>query len=150
MPGAALLGVSNAILFYFFGNWFFTSAFLRTARSLTGAEDSSVPILWAFFTAVLVGMVASSRQRRAFRPVRPSADQLARHFLGGGLMGFGAALVPGGNDSLVLGGIPGLSPHAIPAYAAIIGGIFLALAVMRSIGGRIPPIDCSGDICASD
>lgn len=148
--GAALLGVSNAVLFYFFGNWFFTSAFLRTARSLTGAEDSSIPILWAFFAAVLVGMAVSSRQRRAFRAVRPSVEQLARHFLGGCLMGFGAALVPGGNDSLILGGIPGLSPHAIPAYAAIIGGIFMALFAMRSAGGRIPAIDCSGDICASD
>ncbi len=38
-------------------------------------------------------------------------------------MGLGTSLVPGGNDVLLLNAIPGLSPHALPAYLAILVGI---------------------------
>jgi short-chain fatty acids transporter len=39
-----------------------------------------------------------------------------RPVVGGIFMGLGAALIPGGNDVLVLHGIPSLSPQAIPSY----------------------------------
>ena len=44
-------------------------------------------------------------------------------------MGLGAALVPGGNDMILLNGIPGLSTHALPAYLAMLAGIGLTLAL---------------------
>ncbi len=62
-------------------------------------------------------------------------------------MGFGAALVPGGNDVLILHAIPILSPHALPAYLAMLAGICVTLVAMRRIGMELERIDCSGDIC---
>src|SRR5690349_14914892 len=47
----------------------------------------------------------------------------ARHFSGGALMGAGAALIPGGNDSLVLIGLPLLQPAAGAAYVAMVSAI---------------------------
>ena len=32
-------------------------------------------------------------------------------------------MVPGGNDALLFHGIPTLSPHAVPAYLAMVLGI---------------------------
>jgi hypothetical protein len=65
------------------------------------------------------------------------------------MMGLGAALIPGGNDGLILFGIPALSPHALPAIGGILAGILAALLAMRASGRAIPPILCSGDICRS-
>jgi hypothetical protein len=39
------------------------------------------------------------------------------------------ALTPGGNDALVLYGIPSLSPHALPAFLTMTLGIALGLWV---------------------
>ena len=39
--------------------------------------------------------------------------------------------LPGGNDVLLLNAIPGLSPHAVPAYLAMLAGIAIALMVMK-------------------
>lgn len=62
-------------------------------------------------------------------------------------MGIGAAMIPGGNDILVLNGIASLSPHAVPAYAAILIGIALVFVMIKSVGASVPPTRCSVDIC---
>jgi uncharacterized protein len=66
------------------------------------------------------------------------------------LMGLGTALLPGGNDALVLYGIPSLSPHAIPAYLALILGIFVALMTMRAIFGVEMRVACREDLYIAD
>ena len=69
--------------------------------------------------------------------------------MGGLLMGAGAALVPGGNDVLLLNAIPGMSPHAIPAYAAMLAGVVGALYFVRWRGNEWERIDCSDDLCTA-
>ena len=64
-------------------------------------------------------------------------------------MGLGAAMVPGGNDVLILHSIPGLSPHAVPAYGAMIAGIAAVLITMRFVRGETMTVDCRGDICVA-
>jgi len=61
-----------------------------------------------------------------------------------------SAVIPGGNDALVLYGIPSLSPHAIPSYLAMILGIALALMAMRFGLGIETRIECRGDVCITD
>ena len=92
-------------------------------------------------------MVFSSWQRGSFRlDWRPSLSWV-QNLVGGLLMGLGAAMVPGGNDVLVLHSIPGLSPHALPAYVAMIAGIAGVMGIMRVVQGEYMKVDCSGDIC---
>jgi len=52
-------------------------------------------------------------------------------------MGLGAALISGGNDVLLLNAIPRLTPHALPAYLAMLGRIAMALMVVKWRGGRM-------------
>ena len=73
-----------------------------------------------------------------------------RNLLGGILMGLGATLIPGGNDALILHGIPGGSPHALPAYAALLIGTAIGLLIIRALVGKVVTIDCTGDICRTD
>ena len=145
---ALLMGVSNAVLYALHGNWAYTSTLARGIRQAAGSGGAQPNgVAWLLFLSVIAGIVFSAWQRRSFRlQWRPTADW-GRHLIGGALMGFGAALVPGGNDALLLHGIPWLSPHAIPAYLAILLGIALSLAVMRLGGAGLETIKCSGDVC---
>lgn len=145
---ALVMGASNAVLYVAYGNWTYTSVLGRGVGQALGAGGPVTTISWALAGAPLVGMFLSAWLAKRFRlDWRPSRRWMFS-LIGGLLMGLGAAMVPGGNDVLLLNGIPSLSPHALPAYLAMIGGIFLTLTIIRFAGGKIDIVDCSGDICA--
>jgi hypothetical protein len=99
------------------------------------------------FSAAPAGTVVSAVLRGSVRLRRPTPRAALRHLSAGAMMGAGAILIPGGNDGLILFGLPALSPHALPAWLAIVAGIFVTLAVMRLAGGTVPRVHCRGDVC---
>ena len=145
---AALLGIGNGALYALHGSWAYTSTLGGWAESLVTGGPAPDRLHWALAGALVLGAVASAWQRGSFQPDwRPSTAWLASAG-GGTLMGFGTALAPGGNDALIQHHIPGLSPHALPAYGAMLLGIAMALAIMRwATGGMRVVVDCRGDTC---
>ena len=144
---AAVIGVSNALLYAFHGSWAYTGTISQEIRHVATGDAGSSVIQWGLFAALLFGMGWSSWRRHSFRLVwRPSLSW-AMSFPAGLLMGLGAALVPGGNDVLILHSIPALSPHALSAYLGMLAGIALPLVLMRVTRGAIMGVDCSGDVC---
>ncbi len=144
---ALLLGVSNAVLYALHGKWAYTATLSRGVQQAMGADVRPAPIAWLLFLFLVAGVVFSAWQRRSFRlRWRPRLGWIS-YLVGGAFMGFGAALVPGGNDVLILHGIPTLSPHALPAYLAMLIGIAITLGLMRLVGASLETIDCSGDLC---
>lgn len=142
-----VIGLGNGVLYALHGPWAYTSVVgdLGGYAMADGSWPNTIGIV--LFLALFAGMVASSVQRRGIAwEVRPRLNWL-RNAFGGYLMGVGAATIPGGNDVLILHAIPGLSPHALPAYLAMIGGIAVALAAMRLSGMRPEQVDCRGDLC---
>jgi hypothetical protein len=98
----------------------------------------------------MAGMFLSTVQRGSFRmDWRPRRIWL-RNLVGGLLMGLGLALTPGGNDALVLYGIPSLSPHALPAFLTMTLGIALGLWVMRACFGIEMRVACRNDLYILD
>ncbi|MDQ0996145.1 putative membrane protein YedE/YeeE [Phyllobacterium ifriqiyense] len=78
------------------------------------------------------GSIANGVVRGRFRLARPKLAAVRDRFAGGMLMGAGSALVPGGNDSLILQGIPSGSPSAFLAYGIVLATIgALLLTVPR-------------------
>lgn len=78
------------------------------------------------------GSIATGVARGRFRLARPTLASAWDRFAGGMLMGAGSALVPGGNDSLILQGIPSGSPLAFLAYGILLATIgILLLTVPR-------------------
>jgi hypothetical protein len=147
---AALMGLSNGVLYLLYGSWSYTGTVQQTIEGLVAMSAWPWPIRWALFAAMLAGMVFSTWQRQSFRlDWRPSLAWV-RNLAGGALMGIGAVLVPGGNDVLVLHAIPSLSPHALPAYAAMLAGIATALITMRYVIGMEVRVECSGDVCTAE
>jgi hypothetical protein len=98
------------------------------------------------FIAVLAGMVFSAWQRGIRRvTLGPRRLWLAR-LAGGTLMGIGAAVAPGGNDALLLYGIPMFSPHALPAFVAMLVAIAVALLLGKLFAGLNFRTECRGDV----
>jgi hypothetical protein len=146
---AAVIGVTNAVIALIAGHWAYTAA-LRDAIGRAMAVGTGPPLFAAgLFVALMAGVVASSVLRRNFRLRFPSGFGWLRHLAGGVFMGIGVVAIPGGNDALLLDAIPSLSPHALPAFAAMLAGITVGLALLRRSGG-VPRIDCGGDICREE
>lgn len=149
---AAIMGVSNGILYALLGTWAYSHTLRLSAVQLAGPvpldrKFVSMALLWWLFLALIVGVLVSAFLNRRFVLAwRPRIGWFA-YFSGGGLMGLGAALVPGGNDVLLLNAIPGFSPHAQPAYLAMLVGVSTALIVLKYCGGEWHVVDCRNDLC---
>lgn len=139
-----VLAAANVGLLLLGRPWSFTATAICAADVAPCAHAGS---LWLVSLVAIAAMVASARARGSFRrrPMRLRA--VLRHLAAGTLMGMGAAMIPGGNDGLILFGLPALSPHAAPAWIGIALGIIAALSAMRLAGLRVPPIRCEADIC---
>lgn len=145
---AALMGLAGGVLYLTQGAWSYTSH-LRTSV-LHGWAGSGAPAAShsALVAALALGMLASARQRGpvAWRWPRGAPSWL-RHVGGGVLMGSGAAMVPGGNDTLLLNALPTLALQAAGAYGAMLGGIATALWLMRRARMSMPPTRCTEAGC---
>ncbi|MBS0387789.1 MAG: YeeE/YedE family protein [Proteobacteria bacterium] len=84
------------------------------------------------FAGALAGAALAGR----FHLQRPTLLRALRCAAGGLVMGFGAALVPGGNDMLLLWAIPGLTIYGVLAYlvmlAVIAAGFMAAMRTRRA------------------
>ena len=148
--GAALIGLSAGTLFAVQGAWLYTSTIQSLATMIFAPAAGPSFDRLLLFVAVLFGVGLSVWQRRAFRLQVPGPVAAGRHFAGGTMMGAGAAMIPGGNDVLVLQTIPLLLPHAMLAFLGVLFGIYLILAAMKLVGQEIKRLDCSGDVCWDD
>jgi hypothetical protein len=147
---ALLMGVAGGLIFLIFGSAGYTTTFQQVIEAHAGTRPMPAYGRWFVVGAVLFGMFASTWQRGSFRiDWRPRWSWL-RNIFGGILMGLGCALLPGGNDALILYGIPGLSPHALPAYAALLLGIFVALLTMRAVFSVEMRVACRNDMYIAD
>jgi uncharacterized membrane protein YedE/YeeE len=146
---ALLIGLSNAVLFTLNGTWLYTKVLVDGGRSLGGGDTTINAVRWALVAALAIGAILSAVQGRRFKLDWRPTPAWVGNLVGGFLMGLGAAMIPGGNGVLILGALPSLAVHAVPAYLGIVGGIFLALAAYRAIGGSVDAVDCNGDVCRS-
>ncbi len=147
---ALLLGSCGGVLYVLHDAWTYTNVLKQEIQSLWHLNQQPGTINLLFFLALLGGMVLSAWQRGSLRLRWRRIQAWPRHLMGGTLMGAGAVLIPGGNDTLVLKSLPGLSPHAMPAFAALLFGICATLLLMRFFTGKRLEVICSHDICRTE
>lgn len=149
---ALVIGVANGFLIPATGGWSYVGTFITNTAVTIGVDipgGSPTAMRWILFATILSGMFMSSWQRRSFRIRFAPTVGWATALLGGVAMGFGSAIAPGGNEYLILQGIPELSPHGAFALVSLLAGIAAAIGAMRVIGRQGAEIDCAGDICRS-
>jgi toxin CptA len=120
------IGIAFVVLSVLAGPWTYTEALGKTAHGHGLPSVAEVLLL----AALLGGAVLGGRAAGATTMIAPR--RAAACLAGGALMGFGASLVPGGNDNLILAGLPWLQPHAWLA----IGAMALAIAA-GLLGSRV-------------
>jgi hypothetical protein len=109
------------------GSWTYTETLAGMARGTT--VDLAPRLL--LFAALLAGALLGGWTAGRIRHVSPNAASVGRRLAGGTLMGAGGALVPGGNDALILVGMPLLWPYAWLAFASMCCAIYLAIRLAR-------------------
>ena len=114
----------NAGALLLLGPWPFTSQLPEVKRDGMG-DLVRLAVTLAFVLGAIAGGVTAKR----FRLLYPDLKGLGRRLAGGTFMGIGAALIPGGNDRLVLVDLPLLHVHAVLAYGAMAAAIILGLAL---------------------
>ncbi len=143
---ALLIGIASAAIFFAVGSPGYTITLQNMVQGLLGVGAMPAATRTIVMLAALTGMLVSTLQRGSFRlDWRPQRAWL-RNIVGGALMGLGAALVPGGNAVLVLYAIPSFSPHAPPAYGALIIGAAAGLMVLKYLLGLDTRVACHNDI----
>lgn len=122
--GIAYLALSLAV-----GKWAYTDVLAELAQGMSPDTLTRVLLFAALLRGALKGGSASGR----LTLVRPSLASMLRCLTGGALMGCGSLLVPGGNDGLLLTGLPLLQPYALVALASMAAAIICGMEVERRI-----------------
>lgn len=115
-----VVGICGGLLYTLAGSWTYMSVLSHRAARLVDADfgaDTGPVLLSA--AVVVVGGVTAAWRNREFDLQRPKLSASLRCLSGGLLMGASAAIIPGGNGTLLLHGLPSLAPHAIAAYSAM-------------------------------
>jgi len=143
---ALLIGIASAVIFVAVGSPGYTITLQNMVQGLIGMGTLPPATRGIVMLAALAGMLASTVQRGSFcLDWRPQRSWL-RNIFGGALMGLGASMVPGGNAVLVLYAIPSFSPHALPAYGALIVGAAAGLLALKHLAGLDTRVVCRNDI----
>ncbi|MEH6550641.1 MAG: YeeE/YedE thiosulfate transporter family protein [Pseudomonadales bacterium] len=80
---------------------------------------------FVLMVALLLGMITAAVRTGSFLLEKPGLRVLGNHLIAGILMGVGAAIASGGNDSQLLLGLPSLSPAGLVTVLAMLLGIFV-------------------------
>lgn len=128
----AVIGVSSGALMTLYAPWPYSTLLVDIAAGGGAMDQAKKAALALIFVA---GAGFAARTAGAFRVRAPGLRAGAEKFAGGALMGAGAYLVPGGNDSLVLGALPNLFAYGLIAYAAM----STAIAAIVLIEARLRP-----------
>jgi len=133
-PHAAttVIGIAFVVLLLLVGGWAYTDVLAELARGMS----ASVGARTLLAGALLAGAVLGGWTAALFRSTPASPAQLLRCLLGGVLMGWGSLLLPGGNDGLVLVGMPLAWPYAWVAFATMCATIAAAQIAAGALKSR--------------
>lgn len=126
------IGITFFLMLLLVGAWAYTDVLAELARGMAGNLVARSLLLGTLFAGAMLGGFTAGR----FRSTRISPIQLLKCFAGGLLMGWGSLLIPGGNDGLILVGIPLLWPYAWLALLTMCVTIGIALLAERSLVGH--------------
>jgi len=141
-PGAAtaVIGITFFFMMLLVGPWAYTDALADAARRMPHDIAARGLLMFALFAGAFIGGLTA--RRFGSTPVTPA--RLARCFASGVLMGWGSLLIPGGNDGLILVGMPLLFPYAWIAMASMALAIAAAMLVSRSVAASRAGTPASG------
>ncbi len=139
---AMVLGIGGGGLFAAVSGWDFAAVLIRAGYNSWGLVPSG-PTMTAVLTtlAMVAGGITAATGNNRFHWRLPRPRPALASLAGGALMGAASPLIPGGNDGLLLSGIPALAPHAWVGFLAMLTTMLAMLVIMPNdrgfkIGGK--------------
>jgi toxin CptA len=134
-PHAAttVIGIAFFFMLLLVGAWAYTDVLAELAHGMSRSLVARSVLLLAMLAGAILGGWTAGR----LESTRISTAQLVKCFSGGLLMGWGSLLIPGGNDGLILVGMPLLWPYAWVAFAAMCISIGAALLAQRALANAV-------------
>jgi toxin CptA len=130
-----VIGISFFVMLLLVGAWSYTDALADLARGMAHDGAARTVLLMGLLSGAVLGGFTAKRLRHT----RVTASRLARCFIGGALMAWGTVLIPGGNDGLILVGIPLLWPYAWLAFLTMCVTIGIAQLVENALAPAPEP-----------
>lgn len=127
-----VVGIFGGILYALAGNWTYMAILSQRAARLV--DPTLLPGGWPALlsaVAVLAGGMTAAVRYGDFSIRRTKVTGLLRSIAGGTVMGASAAIIPGGNGTLLIHGLPSLAPHAIAAYASMCVALCICFLLLR-------------------
>jgi len=125
----AIIGITFLVMLLTVGAWAYTDVLAELAHGMAGNLWTRSLLLLALLVGATVGGWTAGR----FRNRGVEITQMLRCFAGGVLMGWGSLLIPGGNDGLILVGMPLLWPYAWLAIASMCTAIAAGQLLQRAM-----------------
>ena len=134
-PHAAtsVIGITFFFMLVLVGAWAYTDVLAELARGMA----ANLPARMLLLVALLLGATWGGWTAGRFRNTRITAAQVLKCFVGGVLMGWGSLLIPGGNDGLILVGMPLLWPYAWVAFLAMCLSIGAAMLAQKALAPSV-------------
>ena len=138
-PRAATIsiGLSFFVLLIAVGPWAYTDVLAELAQMPSHNAVAGLSQRLALVLALLAGAALGGWTAGRFRQQKITGAQLLRCLIGGALMGVGGSLIPGGNDGLLLIGLPLLLTYALVALTTMCLCIAVWLIAERTRGAGL-------------
>ncbi len=129
------IGIGGGLLYGTVNGWNYADVLTNSILKLINKEATGPGVTALISTIAMVagGIVAAvTAEKFAIKPTHYRV--IINCFIGGLLMGAAARLTPGGNDGLLLKGIPGFAQHAIIGYLTMVIVMLLLVYLFRRNG----------------
>ncbi|SFV70035.1 Integral membrane protein [hydrothermal vent metagenome] len=128
-----VIGLGGTLLYAIVSGWNYADVLANSTLKFVDKQAmgaSSMAILSTLF--MIVGGISASVIAKEFSVSKVQWYLVFGCFAGGILMGGASMFIPGGNDGLLLKGIPSLAPHAFVGYFAMIVSMLVLVYFFRN------------------
>ncbi|WP_394210975.1 YeeE/YedE thiosulfate transporter family protein [Enterovibrio calviensis] len=126
------IGLLGGLVFLYEPHW--TPSGLLRSMSLSiwhsDNEKWPEPTRFMLVTVLILGMFVAAKLTGSFLLRGMAFQSAAKHFAAGCLMGVGAVMAKGGNDTQLLVAMPSLSLNGFAAVASMVVGIYIGLNLL--------------------
>jgi len=121
------IGLMASMVFLFEPKWTPSGLLKDISLAFWDGDENRWPSAERFMLIVslLGGMAVAALWTKSFKLEVPGLRVLSKHLLAGSLMGVGAAIASGGNDSQLLLALPALSPAGGVTVLSMLAGIYV-------------------------
>lgn len=128
-----VIGLGGALLYATVNGWSYSDVLSNTTSNLIGKQEMGASLTAILSTiAMIIGGITAAVLAKEFHMSSIRFFVILGCFVGGVFMGATSMFIPGGNDGLLLSGIPSLAPHAFIGYFSMIISMLVLVYVFRN------------------